>query len=239
MSKFKDKMPIFLLGFLFGLTFAGGFFILKLDDYFKELSIYKNFSETFSSIGKNEDKEVSENNLDAKSLTKQKVLKPDIKSAELNVSEKNNGNTPNDSVKSVTSNLDSLALIGSISNDEIVVKKDELINSVVVSVNYLEDQTKNSYKDSLLARVSGVDNKVQPKMMNVEFWKSPLNFKGYKMSTYRLTLFGLPFSENLKLYKFNDNIYLKIDSKYYQFVYTNDFDGYKLITDEALIARFK
>jgi len=48
MSSFKEKSYGFIIGILVGLIVAGGFFIFKLDDYFKELSFYKSVSNTFS-----------------------------------------------------------------------------------------------------------------------------------------------------------------------------------------------
>nr|MDQ3047835.1 hypothetical protein [Bacteroidota bacterium] len=48
MNFFKEKSQGFILGLLVGLLIAGGFFILKLDDYFKELNFYKKVSETFA-----------------------------------------------------------------------------------------------------------------------------------------------------------------------------------------------
>jgi hypothetical protein len=48
MSSFKEKLQVFMLGLMAGLIIAGGFFILKLDDYFKELNFYKNVVKTFT-----------------------------------------------------------------------------------------------------------------------------------------------------------------------------------------------
>ena len=48
MSSFKEKSQGFIIGIMVGLIVAGGFFILKLDDYFKELNFYKSVSNTFS-----------------------------------------------------------------------------------------------------------------------------------------------------------------------------------------------
>ena len=49
MNYLKRKAPPFTLGLLLGIVIAGTFFMFRLDNYIKELSIYKNVSETFSS----------------------------------------------------------------------------------------------------------------------------------------------------------------------------------------------
>src|ERR1035437_1411750 len=58
MSSFKDKSQVFVIGLMAGLIVAGGFFILKLDNYFKELSFYKSISKTFSSDSKTNESSV-------------------------------------------------------------------------------------------------------------------------------------------------------------------------------------
>jgi len=60
MSSFKEKSYGFIIGILVGLIVAGGFFIFKLDDYFKELSFYKSVSNTFSSDTKKAEANSSE-----------------------------------------------------------------------------------------------------------------------------------------------------------------------------------
>src|ERR1044071_3115140 len=44
-SFFRDKLQVFFLGLLLGLVLGGGFFLLKLDQYVKELSFYKSLTE--------------------------------------------------------------------------------------------------------------------------------------------------------------------------------------------------
>ena len=47
MNSFRKKALPFALGLLLGIVIAGTFFILRLDNYFKELNFYKNFAKTF------------------------------------------------------------------------------------------------------------------------------------------------------------------------------------------------
>jgi hypothetical protein len=47
LSSLREKSQVFIIGLLIGLLVAGGFFVFKLDDYFKELNFYKRFAETF------------------------------------------------------------------------------------------------------------------------------------------------------------------------------------------------
>src|ERR1700733_11969403 len=45
MAPFKDKLQVFIMGLMLGLLVGCGFFIFKLDDYFRELNFYKHLSQ--------------------------------------------------------------------------------------------------------------------------------------------------------------------------------------------------
>ena len=96
-------------------------------------------------------------------------------------------------------------------------------------------------KDSLLQKVSGVkdDKNVASQFFNIEYWQSPLNYKGYKMSKYKMVLYGIAASDGMKVYKLDDIIYLKNASMVYRLDNTGDFKPYERITDEVIINRLK
>jgi len=177
MSSFKEKAQLFIMGLMAGMIIAGGFFILKLDDYFKELNVYKSVAHTFSSDSKN--KEVAVKMDDAKPLKEDKSIQKKIKRiVQENVSE-NDKALSHDTLNMNTAK-DSLTIDAANTND-IVVKKDELLFTKTVEVANLSPvaSTLNT-KDSLLQKVSGVsDDRLNSKQFfNIEFWHSPLNYKG-------------------------------------------------------------
>jgi hypothetical protein len=75
--------------------------------------------------------------------------------------------------------------------------------------------------------------------LNIEFWSSPLNYKGYKMSKYKLVLYGIASAEGLKLFKLDDDIYMKSASFVYHLDAFSDFKAYERITDESIIFKLK
>lgn len=102
---------------------------------------------------------------------------------------------PIDSLVQDSLKIDSITPIDTVDNQidpaDIVVVKDELIYSKQIiplgdAKGFLCDNT--SELDSLL-----VDNitKISQKGIRVEFWKSPVNFKGYKLNKRQLILFGI------------------------------------------------
>ncbi len=247
MKKFRDKTQGFILGIMVGLIVAGGFFVLKLDDYFKELNFYKTFIHTFTSEHKtadaNDDKKeaapeneklTSKNNSGSKLTSMNDSLRSNKLNTDLDVNE-----------DSLYASLTSDTLYEKTMNtsEEVVVRKDELVATKtfeVINLNPTASRTTNS-KDSLLQRVSGVvDDKVNGKQLfNIEFWQSPLNYKGYKLSKYKMILYGMPSENDIKVFKLEDNIYLKNMAMVYKLEYASDFKSYERVTDENIISKLK
>lgn len=241
MSSFKDKSQVFIIGLMAGLIVAGGFFILKLDDYFKELSFYKSISKTFS----------SNSNTSGSTVKEEEV--PPIKGKKSNTANYPNKKNQTDASNSKTDfvlNADTLkshaskdSLTSSNENtDDIVVRKDELLSTKtfdVINLNPLASRT--STKDSLLQKVSGIkdDKNSNQQFFNIEFWQSPLNYKGYKMSRYKIILYGIESVEGLKIFKVDDLIYLKNGTAVFKLDYSSEFKPYDRITDESIISKLK
>lgn len=246
MNKFKDRTQGFILGIMVGLIVAGGFFVLKLDDYFKELNFYKTLIHTFTSETKNSE---------SVSFNKNEQDKNENKSAEKVQQRKSilvNDST-NKSIlsKNLEMNEDSLfnALTGdslkdnSAFSEEVVVRKDELMNTKteeVINLNPTASRQETA-KDSIRQKVGGIqDDKTSGKqLINMEFWQSPLNYKGYKLSKFKMILYGMPSENEIKLFKLEDNIYLKNSASVYKLDYSSDFRPYEKVTDETVITKLR
>jgi hypothetical protein len=235
MSSFKEKSQGFIIGIMVGLIVAGGFFILKLDDYFKELNFYKSVSNTFSKNNK-EAEPIEVDNTKTEVSVKKGKTKP--LQLEKNTNSEENKTTSLSDSSSVSK--DSLTLENP-NSENLIVRKDELLSTKTVEVINLDPVAKLTAKDSLLQKVSGIkeEKKSYKQFLNIEFWSSPLNYKGYKMSKYRLVLYGITSAEGIKLYNLDDVIYLKSASFVYRLDSFGDFKPYERITDEAIINKLK
>ena len=235
MSSFKEKSQGFIIGIMVGLIVAGGFFILKLDDYFKELNFYKSVSNTFS-INNKEAEPIEVDSTKTVAAVKKGKTKQ-LQTDENTISEENRTVFLSDS-SSVSK--DSLILENP-NSENLIVRKDELLSTKTVDVINLNPVTKLTAKDSLLQKVSGIkeDKSYYKQFLNIEFWSSPLNYKGYKMSKYKLVVYGIASAEGIKLYNLDEVIYLKSASFVYRLVSSGDFKPYERITDEAVINKLK
>lgn len=208
--------------------------MFKLDDYFKELNFYKHFAETFSSEKK---AEPEEKNTDKKTEEKQGQKKS--KKQTVGTEQKVNNTAGKDSL-SLTGVDTSSVQKATVSSDDIVVKKDEMISSKTVEIVNVGNVSKPTSKDSLLQKISGVvEEKDNKPFLNIEFWQSPLNYKGYKMSKYKLVIYGVNPADAFKLYRVDESIYFKVNSSTYKLDYTADFRSYEKVSDETILAKLK
>jgi hypothetical protein len=122
-------------------------------------------------------------------------------------------------------------------NEElIVVKKDEMLLSFSVTLLNLDMKAEvSNKKDSLLQLVSGIKEPTANNVFIVEYWKSPINYRGYKSGKNKIVLFGLQSVSPPLLFKLNEVIYLKNLEKVYRIERTNDFKSFELINDPSII----
>src|ERR1019366_241838 len=245
MINFKEKSQVFIMGLMAGLIIAGGFFVLKLDDYFKELNFYKNVAKTFylhskssESVIKSKDTKQIEEVKSHKIITKKRTI------ANVDSTDTKNANTHfvliTDTINTHLSK-DSLSFNNAASED-IVVRKDEVLSNKTLEVINLNPVVSlNNNADSLLQQVSGIrdDRNTAKQFFNIELWQSPLNYKGYKMSKYKIVLYGIASAEAIKVYKIDDAIYLKNASVVYKLEQSSDFKPYQGITDQSIINKLK
>lgn len=63
--------------------------------------------------------------------------------------------------------------------------------------------------------------------VNVEFWQSPLNSKGYQFNGKKLLLYGISPPYKIQLLSADDDLYLQYDKKYFYLDRDGRFHGYR------------
>lgn len=232
MSSFRDKLQVFFLGLMLGLLLGGGFFILKLDNYFRELSFYKSHDDSDDSKdGKKDEKQAQYNPQPVKK-------KNDGKTTSGTIGESASDSTLASNDADNASATDTLAADTSLTvmdrvvpgDDEIVVKKDELLASRTLELINLDLTANAGKKDS----IAGSEPKISYK---IEYWKSPINYKGYKMTRNKLVLYGISSADPVSLYRLDDDIYLKHLTAIYRLVFTNDFRQFEKVSDPSVLSK--
>ena len=128
--------------------------------------------------------------------------------------------------------------------ENIVVKKDILLTSSNIFMYNLDVPDKEElHSDSLLELSSGLKDEkkiVNAKYsFNVEYWQSPINYKGYKLGKNKLVLFGFDTGSAAKMYYYKDEVYLKQKEIYYRLEYTNDFKALERVVSNTITSQLQ
>ncbi len=120
-----------------------------------------------------------------------------------------------------------------IARDKLLFKKQieaELVNK--------EAQNKASTNiDSLL--IGGKAPSDDKKKFVVEFWESPLNYKGYKKNKNLLVLYGIKQADMVQLKLLNNDLYLCFSDNYYALENSNDFRNLVPVASQQIINQLK
>ena len=141
--------------------------------------------------------------------------------------------------------LNTEAMAGMEQEDELPVKADTRVYDTVLSMNVSFD--KESKVDTANSEVlKKKELKVRTEKIVVQFWKSPINYKGYRFDGRKLEVFGLDtFSQvslkyrvvnaELKVYE----VYLKYGEAYFKIEEDNRYHSYVRVKDPAIIEELK
>lgn len=203
----KRKIPAFVFGVSIGLIIGIAFFIFKLDDYFNKM------------------KTAASNQI--------KIIEQPVK-AEEKEEKKEDDKTRfkiNTKISPYTNYKEVDSLIKA--DNEINLAKEVLISVKSVKLINL-DVIQN---DSTLSTMAGVNPSVPTDMFFIEFWKTPLNSKGYRMSKNRIMLYGFSDFSSFNIYKVDDGFYLKSEDQVYKINISQDFMPMERVNNADLLAK--
>ena len=110
------------------------------------------------------------------------------------------------------------------SNDSSVVLHDEMLSDTDLIITALPGEQPNPTAAHTL---------------KVEFWRSPIHFKGYKLFRNKLMLYGIKDIEDIQLFSSDDMIYMKVKKKVYVLTDQNAFSAMQMVKDKNIINFFK
>jgi hypothetical protein len=133
-------------------------------------------------------------------------------------------------------------------NEEIIVKRDELLATINLKPIIKtfksadkqppEDDITSSTAEKLNPEARLPDPEPKQELFRVELWKSPINFKGYRLVKSRLTLFGVEQNVILRLYRVDDVLYLEYGPGQFSKLYPGDqFNAFVRIRDPEILSQ--
>jgi len=237
----KNRIVVFIVGLIAGVVLGVVFDvgIKALYHQVRELHLSLNkinsqqdkISQRLDSIqGKlKDDKKVSP--LAAKSVFKTPLIQGILKHDSVSTKEKDDDST-NDRIDStvIVQTRDSNIVV--MTNQLVSVKTLPLKNIDSVMVN-----KSNERSDSMIASMSNVDEEKDPAYYRIEFWQSPLNFKGYKMSKGKIVLYGINSTTPFRLVKWDDSYYLLSSQNVFKVTYTDDYKPFEKVVDKTVLKK--
>ncbi len=106
----------------------------------------------------------------------------------------------------------------SIKDDSLQIKRDRKLKSETLPLVIIKDVEKDTLLEQLLD-IKSVDQK----QIAVEYWESPLNYQGYKLSKSKLIIYGIWPLMPSQIYKNESVYYLKVNNLFYELQETVDF----------------
>tara|TARA_R110002049_G_C9064561_1_gene554440 strand:+ start:149 stop:784 length:636 start_codon:yes stop_codon:yes gene_type:complete len=104
-------------------------------------------------------------------------------------------------------------------DSDIVIRRERMIKSKKYQIIFLTEEIK---KDTALKEMLGIKESKITELI-VEFWESPLNFSGYKLSKNKLILYGLSDQFKYQIYKRNKVYYIGFEDILYGLKETQEF----------------
>lgn len=111
----------------------------------------------------------------------------------------------------------------SIKADKFLVKK---------MMRILGDEKRTNEKDSLTSSLAGI--KPAGSKMAIEFWESPVNYKGYRLGRDKMIVFGI-IPDEVKMVKYNGHLYLVTINNIFEVGLCTDFCQLRPIKDKILL----
>lgn len=206
--RLKRKIPSFIFGVSIGIIVGVGFFVFKINDLFVRLKdSAKEQITVIEQPVKTIPAEESEKN------TKKNRFKIDF------------GNSPKVNYREV----DSLIHL----DTEINVATDQLLSVKNVKAITI-GQTNTS--DTLASGLANV-NENNSNLYFIEFWKTPLNSKGYRFLKNKIMLYGFVDFNNVTLYELDNSYYIKCSDQVYKLFLNSEFQPLERVVDSELLAK--
>jgi hypothetical protein len=207
--RFSRKIPTFVFGLSIGLLVGVGFFVFKINDLFNKM---KDSAKSQITVVQQQVK-----NADGEDEEKKK----DKERFKINLGKTNKVNY---------SEVDSLIR----DNSEINIATDEMLS--IKNVKIIRITPTTSANDSLAADVAGVKDNTSD-LYFIEFWKTPLNTKGYRFSKNKVMLYGFMDYNSVSLYELDKSYYIKSSDQVYKLFYGSDFRSLERVVDSDLLAK--
>lgn len=205
--QFKHKIPSFVFGVSIGLLVGVAFFLFKIDSIFNKLKSSVS-SDKITIVEQKTNSE--EDRKKAKNKERFKIKTKDY--SKVNYKEV-------DSIIGVEENIN--------------VMIDQLLSVKQIKIIHLNDKPQS---DSLAQSIAGVNAQSSSDSYTLEFWKTPLNSKGYRFLKNKIMLYGFSDHGNILLYQLRGRYFIKSFEVVYELETNPDFQPFVKVNNSELLS---
>lgn len=125
--------------------------------------------------------------------------------------------------------------VGAATEDEsIVIRKDELVLTRIYEIVNVSPIQETKLSDEVAGKLNPEANlpegeKKGPKSVMVEFWKSPVNYKGYKKTKSKIIFYGLPEPDWVNLFESGDKVFLEYAGSFFILPEQEEFSSFQKV----------
>jgi hypothetical protein len=206
--RLRRKIPAFIFGVSIGIIIGGAFFVFNINEMFRKVT--DNARSQITVIQQPVEK-------DAKPVKKPQPHEP----FKINLSKSKPVNYRE---------ADSLIK----SDSDINIATEELQSVKSVKVIHIGD---NIAANDTLAPKMTVRPSDGESLYFIEFWKTPLNSRGYRFTKNKIMLYGFQDYSNVLLYELDAAFYIKSGDLVYRLFYSSDFRPLERVFDTDLLAK--
>lgn len=205
--QFKRKIPSFIFGLSIGLLIGIAFFLFNIDSIFSKLK---------ASISSN----------------KVTVIEQKVDSDEAKEKAKNKERFK---IKSKYASKVNYKEVDSIINAEgdINLAVEQMISSKTIKIIHLNESVAN---DSLAKNIAGVNTTSSDSYL-IEFWKTPLNSKGYRFVKNKIMLYGFTDHNNVLLYELLGRYFIKSFEVVYEIQQSSEFQPFLRVNNPDVLSK--
>jgi len=236
MNEKKTRIIFFVLGMSLGLILGGVVVRIYSDRVYSENYISQNviaklFGKVFGLIY------TKNKNNNAKNDTSQTETVNYLGNNQALEGENNVELIDSENTNDITDSIENNKNLSNINDENIVVLKDQLLKSQKEKViKIIGQENKLNTKDSLLKKNAGIkENNINQELI-IEYWQSPLNYKGYKLAKNKLIIFGINEDEPLKIFNYGNSLFLRFQGQYVKLENHQEFKSFEKYTEQEVIS---
>lgn len=125
---------------------------------------------------------------------------------------------------------DSLSSPATEEEEIVILQRDQMVGSgsvEIINLDFKADVSGELKNDSILAEAAEVkpEHRITEARVSwmVEYWSSPVNYKGYRIGRNKFIFFGIDPDAPLKVFLFNGKFFLKSNEGIFELEYSGDF----------------